>query len=406
MEERFDILAAKVLAGEATTQETAELRSLLAVDAELQAQFSRLEESDKLLRDGAAIAAEMDRGGNEKLPSSHQKELEAALQKRFESASDEQDRPGIPGWCMLFRPHWLVTTCLLVALVFTGIHVLRQFTATVPVQNALRGYVLIEQGNAQLRRSDGKTSVAAVMSFESGDTLSVADGGRVLIIASNVLRNLTGPVALKLDQLPSADLSPTNRSRTVQLALFAPADQLFGPELVVSTRSPSGIHIYSPRGRTASLAPLFVWESKPGENYEVRVTDESEPDTPVWEAHNVTPPIDFAERPDWSGRPLKPFRLYRLTVALTGQPGTTSDCTFLTAENPLPPESRPDLAKLKNAFELLSKSPAYVGDEIADLLTISDPLSSTDFAIHLKLMALGQLGYRQEVEALVSELRR
>jgi len=54
----------------------------------------------------------------------------------------------------------------------------------------------------------------------------------------------------------------------------------------------------------------------------------------------------------------------------------------------------------------LSKSPAYVGDALADLLTISDPLSSTEFAKRLKILALGQLGYRQEVEALVSELRR
>jgi hypothetical protein len=406
MQERFDILTAKVLAGEASAQEAAELRSLLAVDAELQAEFSRLQKMDELLRENAPIAAEIDLTENEPLPPGREQELETVLRRRFGSAEGKRATIAHPAWRFLLRPFWLATTCALIALVLASVLLLRSSAPGVVAQNGSRGYVLLEQGNAQLRHRNGKISAAAVMSFERGDILSVPAGGRIRLVVSNAVKTVAGPTEQKLDDFPSASASSTSSSRALQVALFSAPEQLLAPEVLISTRSTSAIHVYSPRGRTASLTPLFIWQAKPGEAYDLRVTDEFEAKTPPWEARNVAPPFRFAERPDWAGRPLKPFRVYQVAVALAGQPATASAYTFMTAETPISPGPRPDSAKVKDAFELLSTTPAYVGDALADLLAISEPLSSTEFVKRLKIFAFGQLGYRDEVETLVSELRR
>src|SRR5436190_5391962 len=88
MHERFHILAAKVLAGEASSNEKAELEQLLSANSELRVEFDELQSINKTLTDFAPLAAALDSGATP-ISAEHRRQFEKAYQEKFGRASQE-----------------------------------------------------------------------------------------------------------------------------------------------------------------------------------------------------------------------------------------------------------------------------------------------------------------------------
>jgi hypothetical protein len=186
----------------------------------------------------------------------------------------------------------------------------------------------------------------------------------------------------------------------VRTALFQPSLQLLG--LLVTTRSSQSIPVYSPVGFTASLTPLILWKIEPGKSYDLAIMDEFASTASPLRRAGVVSPLQFTNA--WPGRTLAKDGLYRLRIAETGQPLTTTELTFRTLAQPgetLPSEPA---EKLLAAYQMLTASPSRLGDALAALLSLPPESSDSEFALRLKLFAFGQLGYQDDFEAVVARL--
>src|SRR5262245_30984415 len=116
MNEQFEMLAAKVLAGEASAQEADELRALLAIRPDLNAEFIQLQQTSQLIEDSAPILAELDRVREERIPPARRRELADALRAQFPARLDPKSSRPAAFWRLFLRPVWLAAACVLIAL--------------------------------------------------------------------------------------------------------------------------------------------------------------------------------------------------------------------------------------------------------------------------------------------------
>src|SRR5688572_14013363 len=113
MNKEFEILAAKVLADEASANEAATLRELLAANPQLQEEFKRLEEAGEYLHEARGLAVALD-SAPQPVPASRLSELENYRRQKFGSApsltddstsAEQQSLPGSSWWREPFK--WL-----------------------------------------------------------------------------------------------------------------------------------------------------------------------------------------------------------------------------------------------------------------------------------------------------------
>jgi hypothetical protein len=81
MEHDFDILAARVLSGEATPEEIGRLKQLLAQNAQLRSEFAELRATWSVLKDTAPLAQSFDERPSEP-PKERLKQWQEALERR------------------------------------------------------------------------------------------------------------------------------------------------------------------------------------------------------------------------------------------------------------------------------------------------------------------------------------
>src|SRR6266567_8455987 len=92
LENDFNILAAKVLANEATPEETARLRAVLAANATLRAEFTALQTTWAALEEGARLANAMDAPPSAP-PLKRKEQWQATLARQFETRSHSATQP-------------------------------------------------------------------------------------------------------------------------------------------------------------------------------------------------------------------------------------------------------------------------------------------------------------------------
>jgi len=186
--------------------------------------------------------------------------------------------------------------------------------------------------------------------------------------------------------------------------LFKPAQDLLAAGLLVTTRSAQSIPLYSPIGSTARLTPLILWKSEPGKTYDLQITDEFNANASPMRLHAVVPPVDFSKVESWKGRTLAAKGLYRLRLSETAKPLTTCEYTFRTAGEAETTADRPT-ERLLQACKILSTDPSRIGDALANLLTLPADLADAELALRLKLLAFGQLGYKDDFDAAATRLQ-
>lgn len=409
--EEFDILMAKALAGEETAEERRRLETFFAADPKLREEYRGLEAAWMAFRELGPLTEGL-RAAPADLPEARLRQLQASVRVPNGSTPDEvfappdRDVPKGPAWLGWFERlgPWRFLAPLAFAVVValmvvpTGRRPWRSGPPT-HLGSAPRGpagYLVVEHGVATLTRAGRTIRLTNTIPLEVGDRLSLTEGARGTVVTDRGVSPVSGPVEQTVLPAPG-DRAIGDRSRQAVLAaLFSPVAQLSSAGLLVTTRDAVALRLYSPRGATRSLTPTLLWSADSGRTYEVEITDELDPKTPTWQATNTVPPLAFASVDAWRRRLLKPDGLYRVRIMQTGSPLSTVQLTFRT----LPDAAVPGEAagSLSEACSILMRGGERTGDALAILLALPPSESMAELTLRLKLLAFGQLGFKEDYE--------
>jgi len=426
MEDEFDILAAKVLAGEATEVERSQLQSMLANSQELSAEFTALQMTwNSLKKAGAVFQAQA--APPAEIPAGRLRQLKQVVRDaRQPSPSAQSNRHRNEGPTGLFLAdiflHWRerwngavagIVSVALIALLAGTLFWLNQPAAprsssgssTAPV-----AHLLVLQGRPEVHRDGQLLSATTAFTLRAGDKVHLSQGTEASVVTPGGDVSLQGPKTTTASELAAA--AGVSNRRTNQMgqasalhsALFQPTPEPLKAGLLVTTRSVQTIPLYSPAGATAHLAPVILWKTEPGKTYDLRLTDEFDSATPPWTLNAATSPVEFAKVEAWKSRPLAANGLYRLRISEAGRALTACEYTFRTVKEERELPSNATANPLQEALQILTATPSRVGDALAVLLTLRPDLANSELALRLKLMAFGQLGYEADFEEVASAL--
>jgi len=431
MEDVFDILAAKVLAGEATEAERSQLQSMLARSDELRAEFAALQSTWNSLKEAAPVI-QAQTAPSAEIPAGRLRQLQQAVRdsplaaasasgKRVSPHNQAEESASLS--LVAIIRHWLqqwsgdsqglVSVALLrgVAGVFIWLNQpeagrIVESPSTDPV-----AHLLVNQGRVEVRRRGQLLTAVAAFTLRAGDQIQLPSESEATVIAPDGDVRLRGPrttTALDLAAEVRASNRLTNQpgqASALQLALFQPVPELLKSGLLVTTRSAQSIPLYSPNGATASMTPLILWKAEPGKTYDLQITDEFDSATPPWTVSAATPPVEFAKVEAWKGRTLARDGLYRLRISETGRPLTTCEYTFRTMKDGGAPSLGATTNPLHEVLRILTTAPSCVGDALAILLTLPPELAESELSLRLKLMVFGQLGQQDDFDGVISDFQ-
>jgi len=266
---------------------------------------------------------------------------------------------------------------------------------------------MTDDGIVVVRRYGKAIPARVVTGLRASDEVRLPLSASATVITPNGVSLLQGPKNFLANVLSTnAGASTTTNVATdpVRTVLFKPAQDLLAAGLLVTTRSGQSIPLYSPIGSTAHLTPLILWKAQPGKTYDLQITDEFNANAAPLRLRAVVPPVDFSKIESWKGRALAAKGLYRLRLSETGEPLTTCEYTFRTASEAERTAGRP-AERLLEACKILVSDPSRLGDALANLLTLPADLADTELALRLKLLAFGQLGYKDDFDAAASRLQ-
>ena len=428
MENEFEILAAKVLAGEASPDEQSRMRELLSQSAELRDEFTGLKAAWKALSEAGPMAAAM-HAPPAPIPEDRLNQLQEVVREKLPVASassgmgSESTRafsPGEPSAALLFwqwlrggagRASVLLPLGSLLVLAAGALLLLsrpaeRRLSAG--VDHTPIAYLFANRGSPEVWRNGAATAASAAAVVRTGDEIHLPSGTEATLVTSNGIVALRGPQRLfgrTLATQIGTPLATNIASDALRTALFSPARQLLATIPLVTTRGGETIPLYSPMGATATLTPLILWRTEPGKTYDLIITDEFDANASPWRLDGIVPPLDFAQIEAWKGRALKRQGLYRLRLSEAGKPLTACEYTFRTLNSGDQSPSGSPTEKLLNAVKILASDPSRVGDALAELLTLPPELGGSELALRLKLLAFGQLGYHADFDEVTSRLQ-
>lgn len=407
MEAEFDIIATKVLAGEATPEERAQLDALLARDAARRSEFAELQTAWETVRKLSPLMRSL-QPPPAPLPEHRLRELQRAVEKHSSSKPRQQSDDGA-----FFKLLWaglnarrLFAGAVAAAVLAGGLFFLVRDRG----DSATLAYLVADQGRPEIVRHGNPLTLTTTVALQKDDQIRLAAGDAVRVLTPAGSLPLKGPQRLraeKLDALVAANrVSPTrpvNKSAaTVQIAPFRPLKQL--PPMLAVMRDTQAIALYSPRDATRSLTPLILWKTEPGKTYDLTISDEFDRAALPWQLRNVVSPVDFGKVEAWKGRPLAKDGLYRIVIREAGNPISTCEYTFRTLKDANGTLASTPADKITRAYQLLVSETPCPGDALAELLTLPLEFAESELALRLKLALFGQLRLQADYEATAAKL--
>lgn len=425
MDQEFEILAAKVLAGEASPEERARLDELLMIDPRLEDTLAEWDEAGRTLQGLGPILAALD-APRRTVPPKHLRSLEDevktcfahshinAVQEPWREEKAERSEP-LPVWSgLLFGKGQWAAGAILGAIVVGSIVWWSHSTSRAPAAERSSSVVhfVLREGHAQLRRNGRIEVMHPVTRLQQDDQLSLAAGAKASAFTRGGTIALAGPrdvVAAEIFSLPP-QLGGETKGDGVQTteyltALFGAATELESARLLLTIRGGDPIHIYSPIGATKSLVPTFVWAADPGLSYEITVQDELDSSQRPWALTAIRPPVEFAQLTNGPAAELSPDGLYRVSIVASDTPLSRCTATFRTlkdADRARPPTGS---ASLILAAEMLAADKGQTGDALGQLLNLPAPWATSELALRLKLLAFGRAGFRDEFELTLRQIQ-
>jgi hypothetical protein len=418
--DEFDILTAKVLAGDATPEEVAQLREALSRDPELRSDFAELQATWFALKHVGVVAQAVKSPPTDP-PSERLAQWRAAVAAKLgpgtvpEQASTKTPFP----FPTARQPRWrgapvglALAAAVVIAAVVAGALLMRGPAPAGPSTPA--AYIVASDGPVEVRRKGPATALGSPMTLRDSDELHLPAKSTATLVLPGGLVSLEGPSTFTAMEMslgggratgtsPAGDPSVRGNGG-IETALFQPGNQLAG--LLVTTRSSQDIRVYSPLGFTARRTPALAWESQPGKTYEVSIQEDSAT-AALLRLTKAVSPIEFTNA--WPGRRLTNDGLYRFTVAESGKPLTATELIFrvlpeVEVEVGASVSDRPS-EKLVAAYRLLTATPPRLGDALDLLMKLPPELASSELALRMKLFAFGQLGYQPNFDDTVRSLK-
>jgi hypothetical protein len=409
MAEEFDILAAKVLSGEATEAEATHFEHLLAQDRARQVEFTELRASWSTLKELGPLAQALEASPADPPPerlAKWQAEVANRFYSREKATLAAKSVPDAANFTVTKRKRFpatipLALAAMLVCAALVGSLLLSRRSYGPPAAAPI-AYLIVSPQSAEVNREGKLLPVIPAMPLRAGDELKIAAGASATLISSNGVLSLKGPLNAFAADLTLRDKGTNGAISDLETALFGSAKKI--DHLLARTRSNVGIAIYSPLGFTENLAPVIMWKSDAGKSYHVSVTDELVRTNPPLRLFRVTSPIEFSRA--WPDRSLSADGLYRLRIQATGNGLSATEVTFRTLAQATPRPSIEPSARLLAAYEMLAASPACIGDALALLLSLPHDMADSEFAARMKLFAFGQFGYSDDFQSVAAKLRR
>lgn len=458
----FDILAAKVLAQEASEDEQARLREIVSQSSDCEREFKELEAVwNSLCKAGPLLHAL----GTSATPLPHDKllRLQETVRKKFNITSNAAQPSAFPnqaGSLSSLELHhrdarsiaaavsrkpgggeskptnfkqWLrertgsallAAAVALLLLAVLAVSVLFGNRSPRPTSSARSGrevaaYLLVSEGESEVWRAGKQIAWDTAIPLEATDKVRLRTqteahlitprgafelaGPKQFLVGEEVIRNTAANAATPQSV---GGVGYSNVTSALRMALFRPAGVDLAPALLVTTRGGQSIPLYSPLGSTADLTPLILWKSEPGKTYNLTITDELDPKAKPLALTGTVSPVDFANVEAWKGRTLARDGLYRITLMDVGQTLSACEYTFRTLEEPSGPSPSAPAEKLLDAYRILASEPARVGDALGELLTLPPAFANSELSMRLKLLAFGQQGYKEDFDAIAAWLNR
>ncbi len=406
----FDLLTTKLLAGEATAEETARLDALLAQDPGRRAEFDELKVAWNALREYGPLTRSLEAPPTP-FPEYRLRELQGAVRKHFSTKAREQ--PESPPFFELLwaglNARRLLAGAVAAAVLVCGLYFLSRDGGDSPTL----AYLVPDQGRPGILRHGKPLDFNTAVSLQKDDQITLAPGDVVHVLTPAGSLPLNGPQRLTADKLNtrveagrSGAPRPANRRvATVQTALFGSLKQLLATPMLAVMRDTQGIALYSPRDATLDLTPLILWKAEPGKTYDVTITDEFDNRTPPWEVRGVVPPVDFGNVAAWKGRPLTNNGLYRIIIRETGNQLSAGEYTFRTRKEADGGSATNPAEKIAHAYQLLTSESPCPGDALAELMTLPTEFAESELVLRLELALFGQLGLQEDYDATVAKLK-
>jgi len=417
-EEEFEILAEKLLAGEASAEEKMHLDRLMAQDAALRHKMRDLALARTVLKQIGPLAEAVN-AAPVAIPETRLRELQDFVRQSRKLERTQQKKaqwwPWIRNPTALAWPARIGFAALAVAILVGAWYQFRPDKVPLSVgQNQWDrqpiGYLITAQGNPEVRRGGATLAPNPTRALFSGDEIRLAKEEAAYLFTLKGIFSFNGPTNISADH-PSLQPGVTLRSSpgaTLQKGLFQPGRQLLALGFFVTTRNSRSIALYSPRESTATLTPIILWKDEIGKTYELLITDELDKAAPPFRATGVTSPVKFAEIEFWKGRPLSMDSLYRIRLMETGNPLSTSEYTFRTLSDAAAYVATPEIPaeKIVRAQRLLTSENPCPGDALAELLTLPSEFATSEVVLRLKLVLFGQFGLKEEYDFTAENLRQ
>jgi hypothetical protein len=413
-EDQFNELALKLLSGEATPQEVAQLQQALQASPQLAGQFQELKGIWGLARKVAPLARALDLPAS-KVPDQIHAQLSEEIKSRFERSSHEVRHSS--DWLAPLRWQWAhpvfrrcVIAVIFAVMVLAGFGLFRVLRYPVVSGPAAEpsAFLVVEKGQPRLSRLGAGHSVVSPTALRASDKLQVPQGCRVSILSRVGRVQVSGPDAFEIGAFV-ANHSSKNAIETAEpsrdklfAAMVTPNAGRAASELLSVTRDHRTIVLYAPLDSTAELAPVIRWKADPGKKYDLEIWDEFGTRSKLVSLSGVTSPVDLARS---QGKGLAQQGLYRLILQEQGVPFSASEYSFRTLdESPSIPAERSAPEQLLQAYELLAAEPARTGDALQTLLSLPSEWANSEFSLRLQLYIFGTKGYQEDFNAVAARL--
>lgn len=405
MEQRFELLAARVLANEASSAEQAEFEHLLSTHPDLRAEFEEISTVSETLSDLKPLMSALCAKPSE-ISDRRRREFHEALSAKFSEGSTNSAQTLLSTTTIWnVRRFWASAVAALLLACALGLWFFGR-ELTIPTARKTLAFLVLDQGSASV--SGARHEAPTALSLAAEDEVILPLNARATVLTPETTLGFNGPAHLRPADLGASTLpaeTPAGQlAKDLRTVLFGASADLANSGLLVTTRASDSFLLYTPLGATASLSPLLSWKAEPGKQYDLTVTDEIAPQASPWHVSGVVPPLEFNSVPSWRQRPLSPNALYRIRVA---ERGTTSAFTYTFRTIPdakqHPPENA--AAKLLETCAILSGGSGRLGDAFANLLTLPAPFADSELALRLRVLAFAKAGYREDFQAAVDRLR-
>ena len=416
MTDNFDMLAVRVLAGEASPGEQTRLQTMLERDARLREEFEDLRIAREALHRFASLSQAMD-APPALAPGYRLAELDTAVRSHFRGRASGPARSPFG----FFRA-WLTQGMLLKGAVALGLLVIAGWLILGPGGRPSGGqshspiaYLTTVQGPVAVVRGGKTQTVATTIEVRAGDQIQLGAGAVAQALTPSGVIAVTGPRVMAGGELETAG-SQSKRSvpatsqpggavAQLRSILFGPAQGLLAMAQPPVTRGGGqAITLYSPRQATRNLEPVILWKCAPGKKYDLTIRDENDERIPAWRLSGVVSPVDFRKVAAWQSRPLATNALYRLGISETGDRLSICDYTFQTLDGRATQLEHSPAGKIAEAYELLAREDLCLGDTLAELLTLPPEWAESEVVLRLKLALFSRLGLSDDYEAAAAKL--